>query len=269
MRLKRTTQMSLCGPEPVDHPLGEELESISGWLDAHPELLNEVAADLSARDARSRCGLSCESIMRCAVLKHLCGEAWRGLAFALRDSLPVCRFARMDPLNPLKKSALQSAVDAVSAETWERVNRPLPQAAQAAGVETGEQARVDSTVTETHILAPSDSRLLYDGVRVLADLLVDAWKRLGKAAVPCRDRCRAAKRRCPAIRTQRGKEARAKLYRELLRTAANTLGDLDAARPAVTESGAPWSTHWLACAEHYSGLLEAVVVQAARRVLLR
>lgn len=33
MRLKRTTQMSLYEPAPVDHPLGEELESISGWLD--------------------------------------------------------------------------------------------------------------------------------------------------------------------------------------------------------------------------------------------
>ena len=31
--------------------------------------------------------------------------------------------------------------------------------------------RVDSTVTETHILAPADSRLLYDGVRVLTRLL--------------------------------------------------------------------------------------------------
>ena len=31
--------------------------------------------------------------------------------------------------------------------------------------------RIDSTVTETHILEPSDSRLLYDGVRVLTRLL--------------------------------------------------------------------------------------------------
>ena len=55
MRLKRTTQMSLYAPESVDHPLGEELESISDWLDT-------VAADLGAQSERGRCGLSCESI---------------------------------------------------------------------------------------------------------------------------------------------------------------------------------------------------------------
>ena len=268
MRDKRTTQTSLLESDPVDHPLGGELESISNWLDAHPELLDAVAGDLGAQDAVGRAGLSCETVLRCAVLKHLRGETWRGLAFALTDSLSARRFARLEPLPPPKKSALQAAVCAVSAETWERVNRGLLDAALAAGVETGGQVRVDSTVTETHILAPADSRLLYDGVRVLAGLLVEARKRLGKAAVPCRDRRRAAKRRCLAIRTKRGKEARAKLYRQLLRIAADTLGDLDAAVPAVTESGTPWSARWLECAAHYARLLKAVAVQTARRVLL-
>lgn len=268
MRIKRTTQTSLLESDPVDHPLGEELESISNWLDGHPELLDAVAADLGAQDAVGRAGLSCETVLRCAVLKHLRGETWRGLAFALTDSLSARRFARLEPLPPPKKSALQSGVCAVSAETWERVNRCLLEAARESGVETGDRVRVDSTVTETHILAPSDSRLLYDGVRVLAGLLAEARERLGKAAVPCRDRRRAARRRCLAIRTKRGKAARVKLYRELLRIAVDTLGDLDAAVPAVTESGAPWSANWLECADHYAGLLKAVAVQSARRVLL-
>ena len=73
MRPTRTTQMSLFEPGSVDHPLGAELEAMSHWLDAHSELLDEVAADLGAEDARGRYGLSCESILRCAVLKHLRG----------------------------------------------------------------------------------------------------------------------------------------------------------------------------------------------------
>ena len=179
MRLKRATQMSLYEPQPVDHPLGRELESISNWLDAHPDLLDEVAAGLGARAERGRCGLSCESIPRCAVLKHLRGATWRGLAFALGDSLSARRFARVDPLNPPKKSALRSAVGAVTSETWERVNRCLLEAARVSGVETGAWVRVDSTVTETHIPAPADSRLPCDGVRVLADLLLRARGRSG------------------------------------------------------------------------------------------
>ena len=268
MRVKRTTQTSLLESPPVDHPLGGELESISHWLDAHPELLDAVAADLGAQVARGRSGLSCETVLRCAVLKHLRGETWRSLAFTLIDSLSARRFARLEPLPPPGKSALQAVVGAVSAETWERVNRCLLDAAREAGLERGDRVRVDSTVTETHILAPSDNRLLYDGVRVLAGLLAEARKQLGDTAVPCRDRRRAARRRCLAIRTKRGGEARAKLYRQLLRIAVDTLADLDAAGPVVTASGASWSGRWLECADHYAGLLKAVVVQCARRVLL-
>ena len=77
MRIKRTTQTSLLESDPVDHPLGEELESISNWLDGHPEPLDAVAADLDAQDAVGRTGLSCETVLRCAVLKHLRGEVWR------------------------------------------------------------------------------------------------------------------------------------------------------------------------------------------------
>ena len=53
--------------------------------------------------------------------------------------------------------------------------------------------RIDSTVTETDILEPSDSRLLYDGVSVLTRLLCEARERLPQVSV--HDHCRAAKRR--------------------------------------------------------------------------
>ena len=65
-----------------------------------------------------------------------------------------------------------------------------------------------------------------------------------------------------------GGEARAKFYRQLLRIAADTLGDLDAALPTAAASGASWSARWLECADHCAGLLKAVAVQTARRVLL-
>ena len=121
--------------------------------------------------------MSCESILRCAVLRHLRDETWRGLAFVLRDSLSTYRFFRVDPLAPPKKSALQATVGDVMAEAWERINRCLLETAREAGVETGDYVRVDSTVTETHMLAPTDSRLLYNGVRVLTDLLLRARRK--------------------------------------------------------------------------------------------
>ena len=87
MRQKRTTQLSLFEPYPVDHPVAAALEAISAWLDELPELLEAVAADLGAESnsCRGRHGLSCETLLRCAVLKHLRQETWRGLEFTLRD----------------------------------------------------------------------------------------------------------------------------------------------------------------------------------------
>ena len=48
MRQKRTAQQSLFDPEPFHHPVADALEAISAWLDAHPELLDTIAADLGA-----------------------------------------------------------------------------------------------------------------------------------------------------------------------------------------------------------------------------
>ena len=96
MRQKRTAQQSLFDPEPVHHPVADALEAISAWLDTYPELLDAIAADLGAA-ARGRAGLSCETVLRCAVLKHLRQETWRGLEFSLRDSVSARRFVRADP----------------------------------------------------------------------------------------------------------------------------------------------------------------------------
>ena len=152
-------------------------------------------------------------MLRCAVLMHLRGESYRGLAFALVDSLSAQRFARLDPARrPPGKSVLQAAVGAVGAASWEAINRTLLEMARASGVETGDRVRIDSTVTETHILEPSDSRLLFDGVRVLTRQLGQARDELGAAAVDFHDHCRAAKRRALEAGSQRGAERRAKIY---------------------------------------------------------
>ena len=110
MRQKRTAQQSLFDPEPVHHPVADALKAISAWLDAHPELLDTITADLGAA-ACGRTGLSCETVLRCAVLKHLRQETWRGLEFTLRDSASARRFVRADPARLPKKSALQAGLE--------------------------------------------------------------------------------------------------------------------------------------------------------------
>ena len=269
MRANRTTQNSLFDPQAIDHPVADELERASAWLDAHPELLDHIAADPDggAESSLGRRGLTRETILRCAVLMHLRGESYRGLAFALVDSLSARRFARLDPARrPPGKSALQATVGAVGAATWEAINRTLLEVARASGVETGDRVRVDSTVTETHILEPSDSRLLFDGVRVLTRLLGQARDALGPGAVDFHDHCRAARRRALEAGSQRGAERRAKTYRKLLRLAGRTVGYVEAALPAVTAADGPWSRRWVETATAHLDLLGRVTEQTERRV---
>jgi len=121
-RATRTTQTSLVDPPPVDHPVADGLECVSAWLDAHPELLDGVASDLgvAAGAGRGRHGLSCEAVLRRALLMHLRQESYRGLGFLLRDSLSAQRFARVDAARPPRESALQATIGALGAAGWER-----------------------------------------------------------------------------------------------------------------------------------------------------
>ena len=210
-----------------------------------------------------RLGLTCETILRCAVLKHLMGYSYRQLEFALLDSACMQRFARVDPLRVPKKSALHSAIGATDADAWQAINGVLLQHAKQQGIASGTQVRIDSTVTETHILEPSDSRLLYDGVRVLTRLLREAREQL--PAVWLRDHCRAAKRREREIGSQR-EAKRAATYRRLLRLVARTIGYTETALLEVGCVTEPWADRWCTEAGSYLKLVQRVVEQTKRRV---
>ena len=268
MRARRTAQVGLLDCPVVDHPAAAILEQVSAWLDEHREVLGWVSADIDRGVSSSvgRQGLTCETILRCAVLKHLWQQGYRELAFTLRDSLTAQRFARLGGCRAPGKSALQALISAIRPATWERINRHLLRFAQTEGIETGETVRIDSTVTETHILSPEDSRLLLDGVRVLTRLLKEARKHLGPAVV-FHDHRRACKRRALEVRSRRGAKRRAQTYRRLLRLVARTTGYVKAAKPQVGASREPWARSWESRAEHCMELLERVVDQTRRRVL--
>lgn len=174
MREKRTVQSSIFHFF-ADHEIGRELQAISNWLDSHPEILELVAADLQEVKVKD-CGLGLpvESVLRCAILKQYRQVSYEELAFYLLDSLSFQAFARL-PLEIIpKKAVLQRTISRISDVTWEKINQALLGHAKAAGVERGQVIRLDSTATESNIHEPSDSSLLWDGVRVLTRLFEQA-----------------------------------------------------------------------------------------------
>jgi transposase, IS5 family len=126
MRQERTTQASLFDGF-AGHETGRELKAMSEWLDGHRELLDLVTKDLCRRRVTNtgRHGLPAESALRCGLLKQHRQLSYEELAFHLEDSASFRAFARLPMGWTPRKSALQKAIGAIRAETWEAINRTL------------------------------------------------------------------------------------------------------------------------------------------------
>ena len=215
-----------------EHEIGRELKAMSAWLDAHREVIALVAAELCRPGLKptGRDGLPAESVLRCALLKQYRQLSYQELAFHLSDSASFRAFARL-PLHWCpKKSVLQETISAISARTWERINRCLLASASETKVETGTLLRLDSTVTETMIHEPSDSWLLCDAMRIMVRLLDAAGDLPQAPAIAWHNHSRRATRRAQAIDHCRKQTKRTMLYRDLIAVAGSTVGYLRAAR---------------------------------------
>jgi IS5 family transposase len=264
MRETRTAQQSIFHSE-TDHEIAHELKRMSDWLDRHPELLDRAAQDFRCEGGsrRGRGGLTIDTIVRCALLKQYRQVDYRTLAFYLSDSVSFIEFARLEQAGAPSKSTLQALISAIPAQTWEALQRCLLADACAQGVESGELIRVDATATDTAILEPSDSGLLYDSVRVMVRLLKVAARRYD--GVVFRNHRRKAKRRRHAIMNARTNDRRRPLYESLLRVTRDTLSYLDEAYKVLEKQSDTQA--WRVQVEHYRPLITQVIEQTQRRVI--
>jgi len=272
MREKHTIQGSIF-ERYAEHEIGNELLTMSVWLDEHPELLDWISADLRTRPvmATGRKGLTAESVLRCAILKQYRQLSYDDLAFCLLDSLSCQAFARLTTGWMPKKAALQSVISAISDTTWERINQRLLQSAQHAKVERGTMLRIDSTVTAAPIHTPSDSTLLWDSVRVLLRLLEWAEELAdGVTTIHYCNHRRVAKKRMRAIQYTRGQDKKARLYRDLLAVTEKCLRYIDETAIALhvaREFLSPDYDDWQSKLAHFKPLIRQVIAQTERRVL--
>jgi IS5 family transposase len=271
MREKRTVQSNIF-EHYAEHEIGRELKAMSDWLDQNVDLLDWVAADVKQRhvEETGRKGLSIESVLRCAILKQYRQLSYEDLVFCLMDSTSCQTFARLTMAWFPKKATLQSCISAISDVTWEEINQRLLHSAHEAKVEKGEMLRIDSTVTDTPIHAPSDSTLLWDSVRVLIRLLEQAEELAdGVTVIEYRNHQRVAKKRMRAICYTRGQEKKARLYRDLLEVTRKSLSYVEEAslrllavmpfKPMACER---WQSQW----KHYQPLIHKVIDQTERRI---
>jgi len=228
-----------------------------------------VACDLCRNDVSETGanGLSCESVFRCLLLKQFLQVSYEQLAFHLSDSGTYRTFARLSEGHAPSRSGLQSTIRQLSDETLSDINQLFVRHWLDEGEIQAKKMRLDSTVIESNIAAPSDSQLLNDGVRVLSRLLSKSQHATG---VKMRIVDQRRRSKSLAFRIFHAKKAEKEaLYPTLLGCAKTVMKQVERSLLLVKSSGKKdrRALKWLEQVEHYRTLLGLVIEQTTRRVI--
>jgi transposase, IS5 family len=141
-----------------------------------------------------------EVVLRMLVVKRLYGYSYAETERVVRDSLSLRQFCRVYLNDVPDEKTLIRWANVIQPRTLEKFNERIMQLAIERKVTRGRKLRTDGTVVESNIRAPSDNRLLADGVRVLARTVVRARELLQhKVQEPFEDFTQAAKQRARQI----------------------------------------------------------------------
>jgi len=260
-------------PAKIDHPRADELEAISRIIDSNPTIFDLVMQDLRksqpATDTSGANGMTCEQVLRAAIVKVLFGFPYRHLAFHIVDSQSIRRFCRIGIADEgFKKSVLNQNIKMLSERTWKAINNKLVGYAKDQKIEKGREVRIDCTVVESNIHPPSDSTLLWDSVRVLARLLRKAKEDHGLQQLHFQDHTRRAHRRMLAIQYAKNNKQRKPLYKDLIKVTRKSIGYAQSAIERIASSSDSISLMLLSCElKQFSELARQVVNQTERRVI--
>jgi len=237
MRQKQQAQMNLF------HALGssdiaQELGAISLILDANPQVLDYVYADLT-KDSRVDTGaegMTAEQVLRAALLKQYRQLTYRELAFHLEDSKAFRAFTRLELGYYPGFSTLQDNIIQISATSWNEINKIIIRMTATTGVETGRKIRIDATTVLSAILKPSDSSLLRDGVRIITRWLQQGQRFSLPATYDYADHRRVMKKRFTEILNSKKDKTRVAAYKDQIHYATRVCGYADAALPIIEKA---------------------------------
>ena len=266
MRKEQHNQMPLMITS-IDHPRAKELKRISQILDSYPIISSFVWQDLtnSVENQNSGAhGMSAEQVLRAAIVKQTEGFSYEDLAFHIMDSRCYRTFCRIGITHKgFKKSALAGAIKSISSKTWEAINRIIVAHAKNKGVEKGSVSRIDCTVVSCNIHEPSDSKLLWDAVRVITRILNQLKGNQKNFSVPFSDHTSRAKRRMLGIQNAKNSKIRNRAYLDLLKVTQKTVNYAKNVLRSVPVQSLPV----LADLQEMIALTEQVMDQTTRRVL--
>jgi transposase, IS5 family len=264
--------------------LSLELDPVLSQLDTlldDDTLFQAVKADLARRFPRTlldgRPSTPVEVILRLLVIKHRYGWSDEATERWVSDSLVLRQFCRVYAEPVPDDTTLLRWANLIQPATLHHLLDHVVLLARSLRVTHGRQLRIEGTVVSTNIHHPTDSTLLYDGVRVLSRMVVKAKQAMqattALARSACRDRTRSAKRQMKHIMEaarQRGAQVEGRMrtaYGRLL-TITTTMVKQAEQVGAVLSARATHTGHKLAATlRQLVPLVQQVIPQTTRRII--
>jgi IS5 family transposase len=216
--------------------------------------------------------------LRGGVMRRLMDWSYRTLEQEAKGNVVWRWFCRIDGHDVPDHTTWRDREALLRPATLHQLNDRLVHLAQERRITRGRKLRVDSTVIETDIHYPTDSRLLCDSVEVLGRLLSRA-RDICRPRRPSdqqvfRNSSRSAKRLAYRIshrlRTRNGQkrpETLAQpLYRQLVKLTRMTVKHADPVAAQLRRSGLPSALALAESLHHYTELVTRVIDQTVRRV---
>jgi transposase, IS5 family len=244
-------------------------------------LFQAVKADLACRFPRTlrdgRPSTPVEVILRMLVVKHLYGWSYEATERWVSDSLVLRQFCRVYIASVPDDTTLLRWANLIQPATLHHLLDHVVILARSLKVTRGRKLRIDGTVVATNIHHPTDSTLLYDGVRVLGRTLTKARSIVQQtpawARDTLRDRTRSAKRpmkRIMKAARQRGTEAADRMrtaYERLLALTQATVQQAQHVGAILNAQATPPGKNLATTLVHLVPLVCQVIAQTTRRVL--
>ena len=197
---------------PFQFDLDPKLVELDRLLD-DPKLVLQVTNDLirSAPEAawNGRPSTPAEVTLRLSVVRRLMGWSYETAYAEIVGDAKWRWFCRIYDHTVPNHSTQRDREVLIQPATLHHLNDRLVQLAQNHGVTHGKKLRTDSTVIETNIHYPTDSRLLSDGARVLGRLCDDARRLLHPRALAEKKYFRNRSRRAQRLARQIAQRLRA------------------------------------------------------------
>lgn len=257
--------------------LSPELQKIDSYLEDE-KVYRLIRDDLAKRYPKTketgRPSTPAEVVLRMLVVKRLYGYSYAETERVVRDSLSLRQFCRVYLNDVPDEKTLIRWAKVIQAKTLEKFNERIMQLAVERKVTRGRKLRTDGTVVESNIRAPSDNRLLADGVRVLARTVVRARELLQqKVQEPFEDFTQAAKQRARQIgetlrkKTEAAKSVGRQHYQELIEMTQKTIESARHIQKQLHEMQEQKAKRLAQSLETFLPRAEQVIDQTTRRIM--